>query len=194
MTRRQVIHRVTKETDIQVLVDLDSLDPATIDTNLPLLSHFLTAMAKHGHTHWQVVGQGDIEVDPHHLVEDVGIAMGQALRAALGEMRGISRFGQRYLPMDDALVLCALDISGRGELYWSGPFPDRPINGINAEVWPEFFKAFAHHSGITIHLICQAGHNAHHVYEASFKALGQALNEAIQVGPDGDVPSTKGVL
>ncbi|WP_028962819.1 imidazoleglycerol-phosphate dehydratase HisB [Sulfobacillus thermosulfidooxidans] len=194
MTRQQEITRVTKETEVRVLVNLDSQFPTTIETNIPLFTHFLTAMAKHGHVAWQIFGHGDVEVDPHHLIEDVGIVMGQAVREALGDMRGIKRFGQRYLPMDDALVLCALDISGRGGLYWSGQFPDRPINGIDAEVWPEFFRAFAQHGGITLHLVCQAGQNAHHVYEAAFKALGQALYEAIQVDPDGDVPSTKGVL
>lgn len=186
--------RTTLETDITAAVNLDTDGPVDIVTNLPLFTHFLGAMAKHGHVSWRIHALGDTEVDPHHLIEDVGILMGQVFREAIGDGQGITRYGQRYLPMDDALVLCALDISGRGQLYWSGDFPDRDINGVNAEVWPEFFKAFAAHGGITLHLVCHAGRNAHHVYEASFKALGQALFEAVQVHPRWDVPSTKGVL
>ncbi|AUW93282.1 MAG: imidazoleglycerol-phosphate dehydratase HisB [Sulfobacillus thermosulfidooxidans] len=187
-------HRKTFETDVVVAVNLDTDRPLEISTNLPLFTHFLTAMGKHGHTRWQIQATGDIEVDPHHLVEDVGIVMGQVLREAVGDGHGIYRYGQRYVPMDDALVLCALDISGRGQLYLSGDFPDRMVNGVNAEVWPEFFRAFAAHSGITLHLVCQAGHNAHHVYEATFKALGQALWEAVRINPEWGIPSTKGVL
>ncbi|MCL4494726.1 MAG: imidazoleglycerol-phosphate dehydratase HisB [Firmicutes bacterium] len=192
--RQHEIHRKTHETEIRTALNLDVPEPVAVYTQLPLFTHFLAALAKHSHLSWQISGQGDIEVDPHHLIEDTGIVMGQALRGALADMRGIHRFGQRLLPMDDALILCALDISGRGQLYWSGSFPDRPINGVNAEVWPEFFRAFASHAGITLHLVCQAGENAHHTYEAAFKALGQALYEAVQVGPSTDVPSTKGVL
>ncbi len=192
--RQAEYERITRETAVTAAVHLDSTGPLSFETNLPLFSHFLDAMGKHGHVGWQVQAHGDIEVDPHHLIEDVGIAMGHALLVALGDKAGIVRYGQRYLPMDDALVLCALDISGRGRLYWSGPFPDRDINGINAEVWPEFFGAFAAHSGITLHMHCQAGLNAHHIYEAAFKSLGQALYEAVQIHPQWGIPSTKGVL
>ncbi len=192
--RQHEIHRKTKETEVRATVNLDSNEPLEIYTQLPLFTHFLTALGKHSHLSWQVSAEGDIEVDPHHLVEDTGIVMGQALRGALGDMHSIQRFGQRLLPMDDALLLCALDISGRGQLYWSGSFPDRPINGINAEIWPEFFHAFASHAEITLHLVCQSGVNAHHTYEAAFKALGQALYEAVQISGSDGVPSTKGVL
>jgi imidazoleglycerol-phosphate dehydratase len=192
--RQAAYSRKTLETAVSVTLKLDTDTPLSMETNLPLFTHFLSAMGKHGHLSWQVQAHGDIEVDPHHLIEDVGIAMGHTLSEALGDKTGIQRYGQRYLPMDDALVLCALDISGRGRLFWSGPFPDRDVNGINAEVWPEFFGAFAAHSGITLHMTCQAGSNAHHIYEAAFKALGQALYEAVQLHSHWGIPSTKGVL
>jgi imidazoleglycerol-phosphate dehydratase len=192
--REHEIYRKTRETEIRVAINLDTEEPLAVDSSLPLFTHFLTALGKHSHLSWQISAQGDIEVDPHHLVEDTGIVMGQSLRQALGDMKGIQRFGQRLLPMDDALILCALDISGRGQLYWSGSFPDRPINGVNAEIWPEFFRAFASHAEITLHLVCHSGLNAHHTYEAAFKALGQSLHEAVQMSGSDDVPSTKGVL
>ncbi|MDA8193438.1 MAG: imidazoleglycerol-phosphate dehydratase HisB [Thermaerobacter sp.] len=186
--------RTTRETAVTVETDLDAAAAPRIATNLPLFSHFLQALGTHGRWSLAVDATGDIEVDPHHLVEDVGIVLGQCVRQALGERRGIARFGQRYLPMDEALVLCALDVSGRGQLYWAGPFPDRPVNGVSAEVWPEFFRAFAAQAGITLHLRCVSGDNAHHVYEAAFKALGQALCEAVKTVAGTDIPSTKGVI
>lgn len=191
--REGEVSRRTAETTVMARVALDRETPLAIRTNLPLFTHFLTAFATHSRLSVTVEASGDIEVDPHHLIEDVGIVLGQAVHQALGDRRGIARFGQRYLPMDEALVLCALDISGRGQLYWAGPFPDRPVNGVSAEVWPEFFRAFAARAGITLHLVCVAGDNAHHVYEAAFKALGRALFEAVQQ-VSRDIPSTKGVL
>lgn len=194
MSRTASISRATRETTVTVSVDLDEARDPRISTNLPLFSHFLQALGTHGQWGLTVDAQGDVEVDPHHLVEDVGIVLGQAVHQALSDRRGIARFGQRYLPMDESLVLCALDISGRGQLYWAGAFPDRPVNGVSAEVWPEFFRAFAAHGGITLHLRCVAGENAHHVYEASFKALARALHEAIQETGGHQIPSTKGVI
>ncbi|AEJ39101.1 Imidazoleglycerol-phosphate dehydratase [Sulfobacillus acidophilus TPY] len=194
MEREGAIERTTRETSVSVWVSLDRRAEPQISTNLPLFSHFLTALTHHSGLAWRIQAEGDVDVDPHHLIEDVGIVMGQAVAQALGNHAGIRRFGQRYLPMDEALVLCALDISGRGRCYWGGAFPDRPINGVSAEVWPEFFQAFAAQAGITLHLRYIAGENAHHVYEAAFKALGKALSEAVALVPGVGIPSTKGVI
>lgn len=192
--REAEIHRTTAETAITVSLGLDTFESPQIVTNLPLFTHFLTAFAFHGRFRVAIDAEGDVSVDPHHLVEDVGIVLGQALREALGDRRDIARFGQRCLPMDEALVLCALDLSGRGQCYWAPGFPDRAINGVSSEVWPEFFRAFSRLSGTTLHLRCIAGDNAHHVYEACFKALGRALAEAVAPLDQRGISSTKGVL
>lgn len=194
MSRQVKLSRSTKETSISLAVNLDAFDEPQIDTDLPLLTHFLTAFAFHGRFGVHLKAEGDIGVDPHHLVEDVGLVLGQAFYEALGDRRDIKRFGQRYLPMDEALVLCALDLSGRGQCYWGPGFPDRNINGVSAEVWPEFFHAFARRSATTLHLRFVSGDNAHHVYEATFKAFGRALAEAVAPFDTGGVGSTKGVL
>ena len=194
MARQARIERSTRETAIALTLDLDSPDEPRIDTNLPLLSHFLSAMALHSGFAVEISAHGDVDVDAHHLVEDVGIVWGEAIREALGDCRSIARFGQRLLPMDDALVLCAVDISGRGQCYWTGAFPDRAIGTIGAEVWPEFFHGFARAAAVTLHMRYLHGDNAHHVYEACFKGFGRALAEAVrQTGRD-LLPSTKGVL
>jgi imidazoleglycerol-phosphate dehydratase len=185
--------RKTRETIVSLELDLDQRTPPSVDTNLPLLSHFVTALATHSYFSVNLTAQGDVEVDAHHLVEDVGIVWGQALAQALGDRRGVARFGQRALPMDDALVLCAVDLSGRGQCYWSTGFPDRAIGGVSAEVWPEFFHGLARSAGLTLHMRCISGENAHHVYEACFKGLGQSLKEAVSlIGTE--LPSTKGLL
>ncbi len=195
MNRTASLHRTTNETDIRLELDLDggSTD-SLIETGLPLFDHFLTALARHSGYGVRLGARGDLAVDPHHLVEDVGIVFGDALTRALGDAKGIHRYGQRYLPMDEALVLVVVDISGRGQCFWTGAFPDRPINGVASEVWPEFFKGFAGHARTTVHVVCQAGTNAHHVIEAAFKGLGQALAEATRITGEATVPSTKGVL
>ncbi|PSR20505.1 MAG: imidazoleglycerol-phosphate dehydratase HisB [Sulfobacillus acidophilus] len=193
MTRSARVVRETRETTVSLELDLDQRTAAEVDTNLPLLSHFVSALATHSYFSVKLTAQGDVDVDAHHLVEDVGIVWGQALQQALGDRRGVARFGQRVLPMDDALVLCAVDLSGRGQCYWSGGFPDRAIGTVSAEVWPEFFHGLARSAALTLHVRCLSGDNAHHVYEACFKGLGQALKEAVSlIGTD--LPSTKGVL
>ncbi|MBX5466448.1 MAG: imidazoleglycerol-phosphate dehydratase HisB [Firmicutes bacterium] len=194
MTRHADVTRTTAETQVRVVWDLDAQGPLHIATDLPLLTHFLTAFAAHGRFALQIDAHGDVAVDPHHLVEDVGVTLGQALRQAVGAGQGIRRFGQRWMPMDEALVLVVVDLSGRGQCYRHAPFPDRPINGIGAEVWPEFFHGFARQGGVTLHLYPQFGENAHHVVEAAFKGLGQALAEAVALTGSDAVPSTKGVL
>ncbi len=194
MSRQVKVSRTTQETSISLTLDLDQFHDPQIDTSVPLLSHFLTAFTFHGRFGMTLQADGDIAVDPHHLVEDVGLVLGQALTEALGDRRNITRFGQQYVPMDEALVLCALDLSGRGQCYWGPGFPDRDINGTSAEVWPEFFHGFARRSGTTLHLRYIAGDNAHHVYEAVFKAFGRALAEAVTPLETGGISSTKGVL
>jgi imidazoleglycerol-phosphate dehydratase len=194
VTRQAHLTRTTTETDIRLGLDLDEALTVQIQTGLPLFDHFLRAFAQHSGFGLSVEATGDLNVDPHHLVEDVGIVLGDAVAQALGDRRGIQRFGQRFLPMDEALVLVVLDISGRGQLFWSGPFPDRAVNQIASEVWPEFFKGFAQHGGVTLHLTCHAGQNAHHVYEATFKGFGRALAEATRLTGKQEIPSTKGAL
>ncbi len=193
MERTAKINRVTKETSVDLSLNLDCPSKTAIETNIPLLTHFISALALHGRIGMTLSATGDVDVDAHHLVEDVGITLGMALNQALGDNRGIARFGQRLLPMDDALVLCALDISGRGQCYWWGAFPTHAIGTIGAEVWPEFFHGLARSAGVTLHMRHLAGTNAHHVYEASFKGLGQALKEAVRKTGD-ELPSTKGML
>lgn len=193
MTRETSIRRETLETSIALSLSLDQTEIPQISTNLPILNHFMSALAVHGRLSMVLEAHGDVEVDAHHLVEDVGITLGQALAKILGDRRGIQRFGQRMMPMDDALVLCALDLSGRGQLYWSGDFPTAAIGAVGSEVWPEFFNGFARASQSTLHCRHVSGVNAHHVYEAAFKGLGMALHEAVNTVAD-RVLSTKGVL
>lgn len=193
MSRHALVERVTQETRVRVEVDLDQPRAPEVVTEVPLFTHFLQALGHHGRFALSVEAAGDVAVDPHHLIEDVGIALGAAVRQALGNGAGIRRYGQRWLPMDEALVLVVVDISGRGQCYWDPAFPNRPVGGVAAEVWPEFFRGFARSGGITLHLRLSAGENAHHIYEAAFKGLGQALAEAVAVVGT-TVPSTKGVL
>lgn len=192
--RNADITRHTRETQIHCKLCLDEPAHAVITTNHPLFTHFLTALAQHSGFRLELSAEGDVEVDPHHLIEDVGIVLGQALDQALADRSGITRYGQRWLPMDEALVLTVVDFSGRGQLYWHGPFPDRPVNGVAPEVWPEFFNGLARHAKATLHVRCVAGVNAHHVYEAAFKGLGRALAEAASLTASPSVPSTKGTL
>lgn len=193
MARQARIQRTTRETAVELALDLDRPGELEIATNLPILTHFLSALALHSGFSLTVSAHGDVEVDAHHLVEDVGIVLGRGIREALGDRRGIARFGQRLLPMDEALVLCAIDFSGRGQCFWSGAFPERAIGSVGSEVWPEFFNGFARAAEATVHLRWMEGVNAHHVYEACFKALGRALAEAVQ-RTGRDLPSTKGML
>lgn len=194
MERKAEIVRETKETTIRVAVNLDRFEPPQVETNLPLLSHFFSALSFHSGFAVSLRGDGDVGVDPHHLVEDVGIAFGQALRQSLQESRSIRRFGEVIQPMDEALVLVAVDISGRGQFYQGPGFPDRMVGTVGAEVWPEFFHGLARSLGATLHLRRICGENAHHTYEACFKGTGRALGLALLEREDGRVPSTKGVL
>ncbi|MBQ9315554.1 MAG: imidazoleglycerol-phosphate dehydratase HisB [Atopobiaceae bacterium] len=195
MSRTATIKRKTGETDILVEVDLDGSGTHDIDTGVGFFDHMLTALSRHSLIDLTVHCKGDTWVDDHHTVEDVGIALGQALRQALGDKAGIRRFGDVCVPLDEALVLAAVDISGRGELFWDVPIGPQKVGTFDTELGHEFFAGFARDAGITLHLRELCGENAHHILEATFKACARALRAAVESDPRvTDVPSTKGVL
>lgn len=196
MTRQATVFRTTKETDISVEIDLDGTGSSDVDTGVPFFDHMLDAFARHGLFDLKVRARGDIEVDAHHTVEDVGIVLGSAVARALGDKRGINRFGQRYVPMDEALVLAVIDISGRGQLHFEADLPFGCVGAFDTQLAREFFIAFAANAGITLHLRQVAGDNVHHLIEAMFKACGRALCEAVSLNARiaGELPSTKGSL
>ena len=196
MTRLASIARATTETDIRLTLALDGTGKAEVATGVGFFDHMLTALARHSLMDLTIAAKGDLHIDDHHTVEDVGIVLGQALRQALGDKRGIRRFGQCLLPMDEALAEAAIDISGRPFLAWSVPFQRPKIGTFDTELVEEFFRAFAFNAGITLHVTLKAGSNAHHVAEASFKAVARALRMAIEMDPRaaGTIPSTKGSL
>ena len=190
------VERTTKETDIAVELNLDGAGAADVDTGIGFFDHMLTAFARHGLFDLRVRVKGDLEVDGHHSVEDAGIVLGQAFAQALGDKRGIRRFGSLALPMDETLVLAACDISGRGQLHWAVEVPPVMIGGFDAALAKEFFIAFASNAGVTLHLRSLSGENAHHIVEAAFKAAARALRQAVEEDPRaaGELPSTKGAL
>lgn len=194
--RRAEISRETSETAITVALGLDGEGRADIATGIGFLDHMLTALARHGLFDLKVQAKGDLHIDFHHTTEDVGIVIGQCLRQALGDKRGIRRYGAAVIPMDEALAEAAVDISGRPFLAWSVTFAQPKIGGMDTELFEEFFRALAFNAGITLHVTLKAGTNAHHVAEACFKALARALREAVEPDPRalGAIPSTKGVL
>ena len=187
--------RVTRETDVAVRIDLDGTGTARVDSGVPFLDHMLDALGRHGLLDLEVSATGDTAVDDHHSVEDVGIVLGQALREALGDARGIARFGQAIVPMDEALVLCAVDVSGRGQAHVDLPIPTQRIGSFDTQLVKEFLVALAGNAGITLHARLIAGENSHHIVEAAFKALARALMMATRLDPRvAGVPSTKGSL
>ncbi|MCA3387960.1 MAG: imidazoleglycerol-phosphate dehydratase HisB [Roseomonas sp.] len=194
--RRAEISRETSETAITVALGLDGEGRADIATGIGFLDHMLTALARHGLFDLKVRAKGDLHIDFHHTTEDVGIVIGQCLRQALGDKRGIRRYGAAVIPMDEALAEAAVDISGRPFLAWSVSFAQPKIGEMDTELFEEFFRALAFNAGITLHVTQKAGTNAHHVAEACFKALARALREAVEPDPRaiGAIPSTKGVL
>jgi imidazoleglycerol-phosphate dehydratase len=194
--RRAEISRETSETAITVALGLDGEGRADIATGIGFLDHMLTALARHGLFDLKVRAKGDLHIDFHHTTEDVGIVIGQCLRQALGDKRGIRRYGAAVIPMDEALAEAAVDISGRPFLAWSVSFAQHKIGEMDTELFEEFFRALAFNAGITLHVTQKAGTNAHHVAEACFKALARALREAVEPDPRaiGAIPSTKGVL
>jgi imidazoleglycerol-phosphate dehydratase len=194
--RQASIARKTTETDIEVTVALDGTGTSDCSTGVGFFDHMLDQLARHALIDITVRATGDLHIDDHHTVEDVGIALGQALARALGDKAGIRRYGACLLPMDDALVRAALDLSGRPFLRCALDMPSPKIGSFDTELVREFFQALSTHGGITLHIDQLAGVNAHHIAEASFKAVAQALRAAVEPDPRraGAVPSTKGTL
>ncbi|MHC5655698.1 imidazoleglycerol-phosphate dehydratase HisB [Stappia sp. ICDLI1TA098] len=194
--RTASISRKTKETDIAVTVALDGTGTFQIETGVGFLDHMLEQLSRHSLIDMTVAAKGDIHIDFHHTAEDVGIALGQALRQALGDMTGITRYADCHLAMDEALTRCALDVSGRPFLVWDVTFPRDKIGDFDTELFEEFFRAFAMNAGITLHIANLHGSNCHHIAETCFKAVARALRQAIEPDPRqaGRVPSTKGQL
>ena len=194
--RKSEIKRKTAETDIELSIALDGEGISNIDTGCGFLDHMLTLFASHGGFDLDVKCKGDVEVDYHHTVEDIGIVLGKAFSKALGDKKGIYRYGDITLPMDEALILCAVDVSGRGESYYSLQIPSYKVGDFDTELVEEFFRAFARDAGVTLHVRQLAGANSHHIIEGAFKALGRALSRAVAIDERSkdEIPSTKGVL
>ncbi|MBN2428691.1 MAG: imidazoleglycerol-phosphate dehydratase HisB [Deltaproteobacteria bacterium] len=195
MSRSAVIKRKTTETDIALELELDGSGENSIQTPVPFFNHMLTQVAKHGFFDIEVTAQGDVEIDDHHTVEDVGIVLGQAFKKALGDKAGIRRYGQKSLPMDEALASVNVDFSGRPCLVFNLDLPKAKVGGFDTELVKEFFVAFANQAGATVHVNLAYGENLHHIIEAVFKAFGRALDEATSFDPRVvGVLSTKGKL
>ena len=194
--REKTVSRRTAETDIRLSLDLDGTGKYEIDTGEGFLDHMMAIFARHGRFDLKVSCRGDTGVDDHHSVEDVGIVLGTAVAAALGDRAGIRRYGAVTLPMDEALILCALDLSGRACLRFTAQFPTEKVGSFDTELVKEFFLAVTRAAGLTLHIRMLDGENSHHIAEAMFKAFGRALREAVGIDPalDGEIPSTKGVL
>ena len=196
MLRTDKIIRKTAETDITLSLNLDGTGKNEIDTGCGFLNHMLTLFAKHGRFDLSVKCIGDIEVDYHHTAEDIGICLGDAFAHALGEMRGITRYGNMLLPMDEALILSAVDISGRGKFVSDLKIPTAKVGDFDTELVLEFFEAFTRRANVTLHVRQLAGENAHHIIEGVFKSVAPALRAAVKIDPDmmNEIPSTKGIL
>ena len=196
MEREAQVDRKTRETDISITLNLDGTGKTNIDTGIGFFDHMLDAFGRHGLFDLQVCAKGDLHVDGHHTVEDVGIVLGNAFKQAIGDKKGIRRFGDCSLAMDESLVLAALDFSGRGALYWKMDIPYQMLGQFDSTLAKEFFVAFATNAGITLHIQQLAGENLHHIIEATFKAVGRALRAAVEVDPRAAdaLPSTKGAL
>ena len=194
--RKGEVSRKTTETEIKLFLDLDGTGKSDIKTGVGFLDHMLELFTRHGKFDLDVMCNGDTHVDNHHSVEDIGICLGTAFSQALGEARGISRFSDVTLPMDEALVLCAVDISGRSFLSLDVTLPDRTVGVMDTELFEEFLQAFVRKAGITVHIRMLDGKNAHHILEACFKALARALRAAVKYDEElgNEIPSTKGVI
>ncbi|MBO5338749.1 MAG: imidazoleglycerol-phosphate dehydratase HisB [Clostridia bacterium] len=190
------IDRATKETQIKLSLNLDGKGENEINTGCGFLDHMLTLFARHSRIDLKVVCNGDTEVDYHHTSEDIAICLGKAIKDALGEKKGINRYADIMLPMDESLILCAIDISGRGGLYYTLNIPSYRVGDFDTELCEEFFMALARESGITIHLKSLAGTNSHHIIEGAFKAFARCLKEAVAIDEKykDEIPSTKGVI
>jgi len=195
MGREGIIERQTKETRIAIKLDLDGSGSFEGSSSIPSFDHFLAQLARHGLLDLKLKATGDLEVDNHHTVEDIGICLGQALAQALGNKAGLNRYGNTLVPMDEALVQVALDFSGRPYLAYGLELPSERIGTLETELIEEFLRALVNHSGMTLHVRQLNGRNSHHLAEALFKALGRAIREAVTLDPRVQgVPSTKGIL
>jgi len=195
MKRIGIVKRDTKETNVDLKLVLDGRGDANIETKIPFFDHMLTLMTKHGLFDLNIKACGDIEVDDHHTVEDVGICLGEALKSALGDKKGIRRFGYARLPMDEALGEVSIDISGRAFLVFNVDAPAKRIKKFEVQLVEEFMRAFVNAASITLHVNLIYGKNTHHIYESIFKALGKALDEAVAIDArQKAIPSTKGIL
>lgn len=195
MSRTAEMSRKTGETDIQIKLDLDGSGVCDIDTGVPFFDHMLNAFGRHGQFDLTVHAVGDVEVDAHHTVEDTGIVLGEAFCQALGDKAGITRFADSTIPMDETLVMAAVDISGRGQAYCDLPLPTERVGSFDTELAVEFFYAFARDAGVTLHVRELAGENSHHIIEAAFKAVGRAMRFACEHDARvRGIPSTKGSL
>lgn len=194
--RQAEINRTTAETDIKLRLDIDGRGVSNIDTGCAFLDHMLTLFARHGRFDLDVYCKGDIEVDYHHTTEDIGIALGDAFAAAMGEKRGIVRYGSCILPMDEALILSAVDISGRGHLSFSLDVPTEKVGDFDTELVREFWLGFIRRAAVTLHIKKLDGENSHHIIEGTFKSVARSLRAALAVEAEfaDEIPSTKGVL
>lgn len=197
MTERKAsVARDTLETQIQVSINLDGTGKASFDTGVPFLEHMLDQVARHGMIDLSIIAKGDLHIDAHHTVEDIGIALGQAFAQAVGDKKGIYRYGHAYVPLDEALSRVVLDFSGRPGLEFHAQFNRSSIGGFDTELFFEFFQGFINHAQVSLHVDVIRGRNAHHIAETIFKAFGRALRMALAMDPrmQGVIPSTKGSL
>lgn len=194
--RKATVERNTLETEITVTVNLDGTGETAFDTGIPFLEHMLDQVARHGMVDMAVRAKGDLEIDDHHTVEDIGITLGQAVAKAVGDKKGIARYGHAYVPLDEALSRVVIDFSGRPGLVYEVPFTRASVGGFDVDLFLEFFQGFVNHAAVTLHVDNLRGDNSHHQAETVFKAFGRALRMALTADPrmSGVMPSTKGVL
>ena len=194
--RKATVARDTLETQIVVSLNLDGTGEAVFDTGIPFLEHMLDQIARHGLIDLDIKAKGDLHIDDHHTVEDLGITMGQAFTKAVGDKKGIRRYGHAYVPLDEALSRVVLDLSGRPGLEFNVPFTRSVVGGFDVDLFHEFFQGFINHANVTLHVDCLRGENSHHQAETVFKAFGRALRMALELDPRmaGVMPSTKGSL
>jgi len=195
MARTSQVRRATRETEIEVELNIDGTGVHDIQTSIPFLDHMLSQLARHGYFDLTVRAKGDIEIDFHHTVEDMGLALGEAFGKAMGDKKGIRRFAQASVPLNEALAHCVVDIAGRAFFVFNVEFPKSKIGQFDVELVPEFFQAFSANSGITLHFNAEYWTNLHHIIEAMFKSFARALDQACTLDPrSSEVPSTKGTL
>lgn len=195
MNRTATIERTTKETSIKLALDLDGSGKSELNSGIPFLDHMLEQISRHGLIDLTIDAKGDLEIDAHHTVEDIGICLGEALREAVGDKAGIVRYGHAYVPLDEALSRVVLDLSGRPGLEYHISFPKETVGGFDIELFKEFFQAISNHGRITLHIDAIRGDNNHHIIETVFKAFGRALRMAVESDPRvTGIPSTKGAL